>query len=99
MPAEKSFWKATTHQLKKHHRSSESWTFQLRSATHGYCQASRRTATDPGSSCRSIGYSCPPDSRSAARNTRPASKCRLSVLAKAAFRLETHSADRGDPGG
>ena len=41
---------------------------------------------------------CPSGWRSAARNTRPASKRPLSDLAKAAFRWETHSVDRGDPG-
>src|ERR1700684_4614179 len=99
MPAEKSLWEATTRQLKMHHRSSELRISQLRSATHVYCPASRRTVTDPTSSGRSIGYSCRHGWRSAARNNRPVLECRLSVLAKPALRWETHSADRGDPGG
>src|SRR6202051_5050654 len=97
MPAQKSPWKATSHQLKMHHRNSESRTSQLRSATHEYCLASRRLATVPVSSCRSIGYSCPPDSASAARNTRLASEGRLSVLGGVAPRWETHSTDKTDP--
>src|SRR6266404_9983409 len=99
MPADKPLWKATTHQRKMHHLSSELRTSQLRSATHEYCQASRRTATGPASSCRSIGYFCPLGSRSVARNTRPASGCRPYALAEVAPQWEIRLADKIGPRG
>src|SRR5260370_28231005 len=99
MSAEKSLWKATTHQVKMHHLSSESRTSQLRSETHEYCQASRRTETGPASSCRSIGYFCPLGSRSVARNTRPASGCRPYALAEVARQREIRLADKIGPRG